>query len=207
MTGRHVLVVEDEPIVAEDISQSLEEAGFKVVGIAYCSEEALALLREETVDIAVLDITLNRPMEGIELAHQIKEEYNIPFIFLTALSDQSTLEAVKETLAMGYLVKPFKPADLSIALEMALSHFLRLRKEEKTFPDREIFNRDLLEPISKREWEVLLRLMDGDGNKEIADHLFVSVNTVKTHLSKLYMKLGVDSRSQVLAHVNKLLRE
>lgn len=207
MKGRNVLVVEDEPIVAEDIRECLEEAGFTVVGVAYDSEEALQLLQTEPVDIALLDITLSRQNEGIDLAHQIRAGYDMPFVFLTALSDPSTLNAVKETFAMGYLVKPFKPADLYIALEMALSNFLRQQAQKQILPSRETVNLNLVDPVSKREWEVLESLLDGKTNQEIADSLFVSVNTVKTHLSKLYTKLGVDSRAQVLAYMNSLVRK
>jgi len=203
MKGRSVLIVEDEPIVAEDIRESLEEVGFRVVGVAYDSEDALDLLGKHSIDIALLDITLSRPMEGIELAHQINKKHSMPFVFLTALSDQSTLEAVRETLAMGYLVKPFRPAELHTALELALSNYYRQQEAEPL--SRDTLNKSLVEPVSKREWEVLQLLLAGKSNQEIASELFVSINTVKTHLSRLYAKMEVDSRAQVLAYVNSLV--
>lgn len=207
MTGRRVLVVEDEPIVAEDIKESLEEKGFRVVGIAYNSTEALRLLNQQKVDIALLDISLAYPLEGIDLAHQINEMHPMPFVFLTALSDQATLEAVKATLPMGYLVKPFKSEDLYMALEMGLVHYYQSLREEKAQNNLLAkVNRQLTHPLSPREVEVLELLLEGKSNQEIATTLFVSVNTIKTHLSKLYSKLGVDSRAQALAYINSLLR-
>jgi len=203
MKGRSVLIVEDEPIVAEDIRESLEEVGFRVAGVAYDSEDALDLLEKHQIDIALLDITLTRPMEGIELAHQINKKHPMPFVFLTALSDQSTLEAVRKTFAMGYLVKPFRPAELHTALELALSNYFRQQEVEPL--SRESLNESLLDPVSKREWEVLQLLLVGKSNQEIASELFVSINTVKTHLSRLYGKMEVDSRAQVLAYVNSLV--
>lgn len=205
MKGRRVLVVEDEPIVAEDIRESLEDFGFSVIGLAYNSAQALRVLDTQEVDIALLDITLDRPLEGVDLAHRINERHPIPFVFLTALSDQKTLEAVKATFPMGYLVKPFKPEDLYMALEVALTNYLRAGAAGKPALTRQRLNDNLLDPVSRREWEVLELLLSGKTNQEIADELFVSINTVKTHLSHLYHKLGVESRAQVLAHVNSLV--
>lgn len=206
MKGRNVLIVEDEPIVAEDIRECLEGLGFSVAGVAYDSAEALSILESAEVNIALLDISLSKPLEGIDLAHKIQAQYDMPFVFLTALSDQATLEAAKETFAMGYLVKPFKPEDLYMALEIALSNFFRHQKKQQVLRSRKSINQRLVDPVSKREWEVLEHLLDGKTNQEIADDLFVSVNTVKTHLSKLYAKLGVDSRAQMLAYMNGLVR-
>lgn len=207
MNGRRVLVVEDEPIVAEDIKESLEERGFRVVGLAYNSTDALRILNQQQVDIALLDISLAYPLEGIELARQIREHYPMPFVFLTALSDQATLEAVKGTLPMGYLVKPFKPEDLYMALEMGLSNYHRSLRQR--LPQDEVLpivNQQLPHPLSRREGEVLELLLQGKTNQDIAAALFVSINTVKTHLSNLYAKLDVDSRAQALAFINSLLR-
>lgn len=206
MTGRRVLVVEDEPIVAEDIRESLEEKGFLVVGIAYNSADALRILNQQKVDIALLDISLAYPLEGIDLAHQINEMHPMPFVFLTALSDQATLQAVKATLPMGYLVKPFKPEDLHMALEMGLLNYYQSVRERN--PQNDLLtrvNQLVAHPLSPREGEVLELLLQGKTNQDIANTLFVSVNTVKTHLSKLYTKLGVESRAQVLALINSLL--
>jgi len=207
MNGRRVLVVEDEPIVAEDIRESLEERGFLVVGVAYNSVDALRILNQQKVDIALLDISLAHRLEGIDLAHQINEKHPMPFVFLTALSDQATLKAVKATLPMGYLVKPFKPEDLYMALEMGLVNYYQ--SVRKRHPQKDLLariNKTLPHPLSTREGEVLELLLEGKANQDIATALFVSINTIKTHLSKLYAKLGVDSRAQALALVNGLIK-
>lgn len=119
MSQSTVLVVEDERIVAEDIKMSLEDAGYHVCGIAKRGEEAIALAKEHQPDLALLDIVLRGDMDGIGVAHEIKQ-YGIPFIFLTAYSQQGVVERAKETEPMGYLIKPFEQAALVSAVEIAI---------------------------------------------------------------------------------------
>ena len=119
-----VLIVEDEVLVAQDIANRLEEFNYQVAGIAKSADTALQLLAENpTICILLLDIMLKGDRDGIELALEIKEKYDLPFIFLTSHADRSIVERAKKARPYGYILKPFNDRQISIAIEMALINF------------------------------------------------------------------------------------
>lgn len=115
-----VLVVEDESIVAMDISEILLGCGYNVVGCAASGEEAVALARKTRPHLVLMDIRLQGAMDGLEAARIIRETCRIPSIFLTSHADGEMLQRAKDADALGYLLKPFDEKELNIALEMAL---------------------------------------------------------------------------------------
>ena len=127
MSHTKILVVEDERIVAEDIKMCLEDAGYEVCGIAKRGDEAIALAVEHQPDLALLDIVLRGEKDGIDVATAIKS-HGIPFIFLTAYSQQGVVERAKETEPMGYLIKPFEQASLLSAVDIAI-HKARIDRQ------------------------------------------------------------------------------
>jgi len=113
-----ILIVEDEFIVANDLRIMLEKAGYTICGIASSVVKALDLIAAKQPDWVLLDIFLQGDKTGIELAGQLKET-NIPFIYISANTNQATLEAAKATLPYGFLVKPFREKDLLVMLDIA----------------------------------------------------------------------------------------
>ncbi len=200
-----ILIVEDEPLIAEDIQGYLEESGFTVMGIAHNGNEALSLLDAQKPDALLLDINLGSPPDGVELAEIIRERFEIPFVFLTSHADKGTLERAKQTFPAGYLLKPFDGRDLMTSLEVALfNHFNNKSGNSQREPSLEGFNKHLPNPLSQREFELLMHLRKGMTNREIAEVLFISVNTVKTHLQHLFEKLDVSNRTQALFRIEEL---
>lgn len=128
-----VLIVEDEPIIADDIALSLEELGFEIDQIAASSEEALNQLKVKKPDIVLLDIKIKGSEDGIRLGHHINQKYQIPFVYISSLYDQNTLARAKATNPSGYIVKPFKESDLKVTIELALSK--QVNKQTETNPD------------------------------------------------------------------------
>lgn len=116
-----ILVVEDEMIIGAKISMFLIELGYAVTGISASAAEALAQVRENLPDIALLDIQLKGTMDGIALAQELKNEHQVPVIFLTANSDDATFNRAKEAQPFAFLAKPFKKLDLQRALELTIS--------------------------------------------------------------------------------------
>jgi CheY-like chemotaxis protein len=98
MSMLKILIVEDEPVIAENISIYLNNNDFEVSAIAYDAEEALEQLQHNTPDAVILDINLASGQDGIDIARQINEQYHIPFLFLTSYSDKTTLERAKHPL-------------------------------------------------------------------------------------------------------------
>lgn len=115
-----VLIVEDEALIADDISATLQEAGHEVVGIADDYHSALALLNADRSELVLLDIKLKGEKDGIALASDIKQKYKIPLIYLSSNTESATLKKAFETSPQAFLTKPFNEKDLMIAIELAL---------------------------------------------------------------------------------------
>lgn len=120
MVQARVLVVEDEVIVARTIASQLKQLGYIVTGTASSGQVAINKVSENEPDIVLMDIILKGEMDGITAANYIRENLDIPVVFLTAYSDSNTLERAKITQPFGYIVKPFTIKDLQIAIEIAL---------------------------------------------------------------------------------------
>ena len=121
MLNAKVLVVEDENIVAKDIQISLKKLGYEVPAIAASGKIAIEKAAETSPDLVLMDIRLKGDMDGVEAGKEIHTRFNIPVIYLTAYSDEDTLERAKLTEAVGYLLKPFKARELHTMIQMALS--------------------------------------------------------------------------------------
>jgi DNA-binding NarL/FixJ family response regulator len=116
-----ILVVEDETLVASYIRNVLEASGYMVSGLASCGPEALALASDSAPHLALVDIRLSGPMDGIELATLLRSRLNIPSLFLSGAQDPDTLERAKVAEPLGFLLKPFRPSQVFNALQAALS--------------------------------------------------------------------------------------
>lgn len=118
-----VLIVEDELIVAESISEMLISLDYEVVDTCIRAKTALKVLETEEVDIAILDIKLKGEESGIWLGKKILENHGIPFIYLTSHGDQRTINEAGQTLPHGYLLKPVGKNNLFASIESALSKY------------------------------------------------------------------------------------
>lgn len=115
-----ILIVEDEFVTLDLLRDYVEDAGHSVSGDAMTAAEAIDVLDKFETDLAILDINLRGEHNGIWLANEIRENYNIPFIFITANSDAANVRIAAETYPYGYVVKPFTSADVMAAIEVAL---------------------------------------------------------------------------------------
>jgi PAS domain S-box-containing protein len=122
MNSGKVLIVEDEPIVAMDLKQEIEELGYEVVGVAESADDALKIVQDAVPDFALMDIRIVGSMDGIQTARALRHWYRVPSIFLTSYSDDATLARAARVMPYGYLTKPFKSAELRATLKMALEH-------------------------------------------------------------------------------------
>lgn len=118
-----ILVVEDEIIIADDICDILSELGYETLEPVINYTEAIEAIEKHKPDLTILDIHLAGRQDGIDLAWKIKEEYDLPFIFLTSHADPATVERAKKVTPPAYLVKPFNKDDLYASIEMALYNY------------------------------------------------------------------------------------
>ena len=198
----NVLIVEDEVLIAKHIEETLISNNFKVIGIAHDSEYALDLIANRSPDFIMLDIHIDGSRDGIDLAEIIKENYDIPFLFLTAFSDFDTLERAKKVNPCAYLVKPFKPRDLISSITIGLYNYdLRKKSSGRTL---ESINKKTTSPISPKEFEILEDIMQGFTNAQIAKKQFISLSTVKFHTQNIYTKLDVKNRASAIRKMIEL---
>ena len=202
MSNIRVLVVEDEPLIAEDIRETLDNIDFEVSGVAYDGDAALHELGNNTPDIVLLDINLGSEIDGIDIAEIINKRYQIPFIYLTSYADRSTVDRAKHTRPMGYIVKPFDERDLFTTLEIALYNFSLA--QPKIELNLEHLNSKLLGKLTQKEFEILTSIFEGKTNRQMADEHYISLNTIKTHVKNLYDKLDVHTRTQAIAKLREM---
>ncbi len=127
-----ILIVEDDMIIAANISLQLTRLGYEVAGIIPNGEEALRYLSDNQPDILLLDINLRGRIDGIEVAEAAKMQGDTPIIFLTANIDDATFERAKRTSPQAFIAKPFKKLDLQRAIALAVG-----RREEVPGPPQE----------------------------------------------------------------------
>lgn len=130
-TPLQILIVEDEFITQKTISNQLKEIGYQIAGTAMSADEAIEILKNEVVNFVILDINIKGEHNGIWLVNFIKENYNLPFIYLTAYSDNETLSEALKTEPFNYLVKPFQKHDLLTSIEISILNFNKLNPNKK----------------------------------------------------------------------------
>jgi CheY-like chemotaxis protein len=119
MDRKKVLIVEDEPDIAELVRITLEKCGYDTITAAG-GREAINSARDQKPDLILMDISLKDKMDGIEAAKQIRFSFDVPVIYLTAYADDERLARVKETQPYGYILKPFEDRELKTAVEISL---------------------------------------------------------------------------------------
>jgi signal transduction histidine kinase len=132
--GARIMVVEDERVLALDLADTLDELGYTVVGMATRGEEAIELARRLHPELILMDVRLAGEIDGITAAETIRDEHDVPVVFITAHADDDTLHRATNTDASAYLVKPFKGPDLRCVIEIALHKHaadVRLRENER----------------------------------------------------------------------------
>ena len=131
---RRVLGAEDEGLIRLDIVETLSGAGFEIVGEASNGEEAVKLALELEPDLCVMDVKMPK-MDGITAAEKILAELSCAVVMLTAFSQTELVERARDAGAMAYVVKPFTPADLIPAVEIALSRHQEIESLEEEVAD------------------------------------------------------------------------
>lgn len=205
MTGIKVLIVEDEPLIAKNIGMYLNNNDYEVSAIAYDPDEAIFQLKKHGPDFAILDINLESDKDGIDIAEYINQNNFIPFIYLTSYSDKDTLERAKKTNPVGFIVKPFNEKTLYATIEIALSNYAQQANKHVPVLLAEKINKNLVNPLTEREFDVIKLMYDGKTNQQIAAELFIAMNTLKKHINNAYFKLDVYSRTTAVAKIRNCM--
>jgi transcriptional regulator with GAF, ATPase, and Fis domain len=198
--GSRILIVEDLFIEANDLRIILERAGHTISGIAKSVEMALTYLKAGTTDIVLLDIFLAGKLTGIDLGKMLAKD-NIPFIYLSANSNPSTLDEAKATQPYGFLVKPFREKDILVALDVATYRHNYIR-EQANKQQRWLANS--LTGITESEGsknEKLLRLVKALKLFFPFDHVVIDTDLGRANLSSMFTfkRIGYDEFTSMSA--------
>ena len=137
---KKVLIVEDDPVIADIIETILVQKGYMVTGKVRTGEEALFTAASEYPDCVLMDISLASALSGITTAHYLTRLFNIPVIFITGCTDDESIQRAQHVQAQGLISKPFKPLDITTNVSIAISN-------HKAMPVRSDFNEQLMRKI------------------------------------------------------------
>jgi DNA-binding NarL/FixJ family response regulator len=208
--AERILIVDDHPLTRDALAALLAQQGFEVVGEAADGEEALTAARKYAPDVVLLDLTMPG-MDGLTALPRIREEAPAcEVVVLTASDTEENLLAAIRAGASGYLLKTESPEQIAAFLrgvirgDAALSGGVARRLLDRVreygrfggVPDA------IAKQLSAREVEVLLLLDEHLGTDEIAQRLFISEHTVRSHVKNLLKKLGVSSRREALERLD-----
>jgi len=199
-----IAIAEDHRVVAEAIATMLSfSEGFEVVGLADSGEGAIDIVKRRSPDVVLMDVSLHG-MGGIEATRRIVDEHpGTRVLVLTMHDDPETVRDAVAAGASGFLPKNVGRADLAAAIRAVAAgggflHPSVTRPFLKAFGEMAESAQPQVR-LTEREYDVLEQLATGKSTKEIARVLFVGEETVKTHLSSVYQKLGVTDRVQAVA--------
>jgi DNA-binding NarL/FixJ family response regulator len=204
-----VVLADDQTLVREGLSLMLGLVdGIEVVGVAEDGEQAVAMVDAESPDVALLDLRMPR-VDGVEATARIKQHYpDVEVVVLTTYADDESVMAALRAGARGYLTKDASSDEIERAIRDAVVGKTRL---DPAVQERlvEIVTSGAATatvvavppggPLTERETEVLRLMADGLGNRAIAERLFVTEATVKTHVNNVFGKLDVNDRAAAVA--------
>jgi DNA-binding NarL/FixJ family response regulator len=213
-----IVVVDDHPLFRQGVVDTISlEPDFIVIGEATSGEEALELIRNLSPEVAIVDVNLPGINGQQVTQHVVNEKLPTRIMLLTAYDDSEQKLHAMKVGAAAYCVKDVQPETLAenvrqvvkgkfvIGEEVLDTEELETWLEPESEADHSFYSElgDPYEPLSKREMEVLAQLTKGMSNKEIANELGISHQTVKNHVTSILRKLGVEDRTQATLYALK----
>jgi|RhiMethySRZTD1v2_1073278.scaffolds.fasta_scaffold00040_100 DNA-binding NarL/FixJ family response regulator len=225
MDAARVMIVEDEVIVAEDLSRGLRACGYDVAGYAVSSDEAIDLAHSVMPDLILMDVALGDGFDGISLARTIANQIDVPIVFVTAYSADSCVDEAVRAGAAGYVVKPFQIRQVTAAIKVALQQrgrgnagvqnqcraelapgpfAARLQRVQALLADDMAWTianapgSPKAVRITAREREIIQGLVCYRRLSTVASELGISVHTARNHLKSTFRKLNLHSQDELL---------
>ncbi|MER5642553.1 response regulator transcription factor [Kitasatospora sp. NPDC002227] len=194
-----VLLCDDHAVVRAGLRALLSSAPeLEIVGEAASGEEALAAVARHRPDVVLMDLQLGGGIDGVETTRRLTAAADPPRVLvLTTYDTDADITRAIEAGATGYLLKAERPEELFTAITAAAEGRTTLSAPVATRVMARL--RAPRPTLTARERDILAQLAQGLGNREIAQALFISEATVKTHLGRVYAKLGVDNRAAAVA--------
>lgn len=200
-----IVIVDDHAIVRQGLKMFLKvDRDLQVVGEAVNGAEAIRVARELQPDVVLMDL-LMPVMDGIAATEAIRRELpDTEVIALTSVLEHSSITSAIRAGAIGYLLKDTQASDLRRAIKAAAQHQVQLSPAVTAQLMREVKLPDVPHALTERETQVLVLIGRGKANKEIAHELVIGEETVKSHVSNILSKLGVNSRTQAALYARRI---
>jgi DNA-binding NarL/FixJ family response regulator len=200
-----VLIADDHAVVREGLRMFLQrDPELVIVGEASNGQEAIELARQLHPDVVLMDLLLPG-IDGIAATGTIRKELpDTEVIALTSVLERDSVIGAVKAGAIGYLLKDTQASELRKAIKAAAAGQVQLSSQASAYLMREVRTTDMPEPLTGREKDVLNLLAQGKSNKEIARHLHIVEDTVKTHVRHILAKLGAQSRTQAVLSAQRL---
>ena len=199
MPSKDIIIVDDDVFMNMAMEELLVENNYQVAGSAYTGEEALEMARKYHPALVLMDIKLGKGIDGIQAAMKLREELNIPCIFITGYDDQHLLNRAKQCRPLGYILKPLNEKQFLTDIEMALFE-IRARNDETNPPDENFPHK--LPPeygdLTPAELRVVYQIRQGKTSKEAAEILSISEKTVQWHRKNIRKKLKLTNTNENL---------
>ncbi len=205
MRPLRILIVDDHPVVRKGLRALIEgETALQVVGEASTAQEAVLLAGELLPDVVLMDLRLGVG-DGIRATSDLVRRYpSMRVLMISSFGDEESIVRAMKAGASGYLLKDADSEEILRAIYLAGSGYslLHPRVVDRILPGAgsQPEGSDTLRSLTPREREVLDLMADGLSNREIAERLFLSEKTVKTHISNIFSKLQVRDRSQAILY-------
>jgi PAS domain S-box-containing protein len=202
-----ILIVDDEVIIAADLTTRLNKLGYGICGQATTAQKAFELVEQYQPDLVLMDIVIKGDMDGIDAAEIIRDKWGLPVVFLTAYADKNKLERAKLTYPFGYLIKPFRDQDLKVTVEMALYASTVDAERKRGADSLRLMERQLRAIGDNLPGGVLYRLVDMPDGHGYFDYvsagfsrLFeLNAEEVSRDITPLYDRLHPEDREGFLA--------
>ncbi len=206
MSKSKIMIVEDESIIAEDLADSLRTMGYTVVDIVSSGEEAILIAAEKQPNLILMDVMLQGEIDGVTAAEQIQSSLQIPIIFLTAYTDNKTLQRVKATNPFGYIVKPFEERNLHLTIEIALQ---KHQYDPITLlPNSSLFRARLNEILSQKNQASLGDVCTINESHKYQKFLKIPIFYISLdRINRIKVTLGSKNGELVLCNIAKRLKE
>jgi DNA-binding NarL/FixJ family response regulator len=196
-----LLLADDHTMVRQSMRRSMEDAGFEIVGEAGDGAEAVRMAAEHRPDVVLMDVSMP-VLDGVEATRQVRATDDAPqVVMLTMHADADVVRRSLQAGAVGYLTKDSSIDDVIEAVRLAASGDAAVSPGLAAALLREATSHPTPDPaqaVSAREVEVLQLIAEGASPPEVAERLFISVKTVKNHLSSIYEKLDARDRTQAV---------
>lgn len=207
MSKIRMIIVDDHEMVRMGISSYLStDEDFEILGEGNNGKEAVELAERFKPDVVLMDLLMPE-MDGIEATRKIKEvSPDSKVIILTSFMDDKQVFPAIEAGAFSYLLKTTRAPDIADAIRLAAQGESTLEPVVATKLMNRMRSKSTPAPhesLSDRELEVLILLGEAKSNQEIADQLFIGIKTVKTHVSNILQKLGLEDRTQAAVYAHK----